>query len=382
MKKLSGFIFILSLLILSSCNKDETTEAWLRGANCLIRTTDGNLLAGGFNMTSDMGYQGCLTKTDSDGTVLWSYNYGTSDSEGFFGIANTSDGGYVATGYTYTTDAGSPKLLVLKVDAAGNEQWKTILTSYGISQGISVVPGIDNGYIVVGYMQESTSDDRDILIVKFNGSGEKVWAKKYAGKNTSNDNYDEAYDIIASNNGYYITGSVDGNSSCCGRSFLMRTNVNGDTSWMKSYGSAVGYSLEQTQDNGFIIGGTCFSSNDQDYYMLKTDSEGTKQWEKQYARSDYDYGTTVIQTSDGSYALVGNSLISNDIQIRLLKVNATGEKSWEKTYGDNSVEQGYGLIPDNEGGYYIAGLSNTGGSFVYLNRISADGTLIWEKRLQ
>jgi len=384
MKRLAGFsLLAFSLLLIASCNKDEATEAWLRGANSLIRTTDGNLMTAGYNTSSGMGYQGCLTKLDNDGNVLWSYNYGTANSDGFFGVANAANGGYVATGYSYSTDAGSPNMIIVKVDASGTQEWLTILSDYAISQGISVIPALDNsGYIVVGYLQESSADDRDMLIVKFSNTGQKLWVKRYAGKSSSTNNYDEAYDIIAAENGYYITGSVDGYSNCCGSTFLMHTNAIGDSTWRKTYGSAVGYSLERTADNGFIIGGSYFTSSDQDFYLLKTTSDGTKEWEKQYARSAYDYGSTVVQTSDGGYALVGNSTVNDDLQIRLLKVDATGEKSWEKTYGGDNAEQGYGLVASNDGGFNMAGLSNTGGSFVYLNKVSNDGTLIWEKRLQ
>jgi hypothetical protein len=384
MKRLAGFtLFILFLLFFASCNKNEITESWLRGANNLIRTTDGNMITAGYNISSGLSYQGCLTKLDNDGNVLWSYNYGTTNSDGFFGVANTSDGGYVATGYSYTSDAGSPNLIIAKVDASGNQEWLKTLTDYTISQGISVIPALDNsGYIAVGYMQESSTDDRDMLLVKFNNSGTKIWAKRYGGKSTSTNNYDEAYDIIAADNGYYVTGSVDGYSNCCGSAFLMRTNVNGDSTWRKTYSSAVGYSLARTTDDGVIIGGSYFTSSDQDYYLLKTTSDGTKQWEKQYIRSDYDYGTRVMQTNDGGYALVGNSDINDDLQIRLLKVDASGEKSWEKTFGGNNAEQAYGLIESSDGGFNISGLSNTGGSFVYLSKVSSDGSLIWEKRLQ
>jgi hypothetical protein len=383
MKKLFGLItVIISVLVISSCNKDDVTESWVRGANSLIKTTDGNLMAAGYNTSSGMSYQGCLTKLDAEGNIVWSYNYGTTNSDGFFGVANAANGGFIATGYSYSSDYSYPNLLLVKADASGNQEWMTILTDYAYSQGISVTPSVDSGYIVCGYLMESSTDDRDILIAKFGPDGKKIWVKRYGGKSTSSNNYDEAYDIIASGNGYFLTGSTDGYSNCCGNSFLMRTNARGDSIWEKTYSSAIGYSLEQTDDEGFIIGGSYFTSTDQDFYLLKTSFDGTKQWEKQYARTDYDYGTTVVPTSDGGYALTGNSTVVDNLDIRLLKVDAEGEKTWEKTYGGNNVDQGYGLVLNSDGGFSIAGLSNTGGSYVYLNKTSSDGSLVWEKRLQ
>lgn len=384
MKKLITLIAVISaVLFITSCNKDDDTEAWIRGANCLIRTNDGNLMSAGFTLLSGMGFQGLLTKTDNDGNILWSYSYGTTNSDGFFSVANTADGGYVATGYTYASnDPGTPRLILVRVNASGNQEWMTILTDYAVSQGISVVPAIDNGFVVCGYMRESSSGDRNILLVKFSPEGKKEWAKSYGGKSTSTNNYDEAYDLIAADNGYYITGSVNGYSNCCGNAFLMRTNASGDTLWNKTYSGTMGYSIEKTSDNGFIVGGSATSDTDLDFYLLKTNSEGTLIWEKQFPRSGYDYGTAVIPTADGGFALTGNSNVDGNLQISLLKVDANGENIWKKTYGGNNVEYGYGLIQNNDGSYNLAGLSNTGGSFVYLNKTTSDGTLVWEKKLK
>jgi len=384
MKKLFPLIAVVAaLLFITSCNKDDDTEAWIRGANCLIRTTDGNMMSAGFTLSSGMGFQGLLTKTDTDGNILWSYSYGTANSDGFFSVANTSDGGYVATGYTYSSnDPGSPRLILVRADASGNQEWLTILEDYAVSQGISVVPAIDSGFVVCGYMRESSSSDRNILLAKFSPEGKKVWARSYGGKNTSINNYDEAYDLIAAGNGYYITGSIDGYSNCCGNAFLMRTDASGDTLWNKTYSGTLGYSIEKTSDNGFIIGGSYSSDTDLDFYLLKTNSEGTLIWEKQYPRGGYDYGTAVIPSADGGFALAGNTNVDGNLQISLLKVDANGQNIWKKTYGGDNVEYGYGLIQNNDGSYNLAGLSNTGGSFVYLNKTTADGTLIWEKKLK
>ncbi|HOW31592.1 MAG TPA: hypothetical protein PLP88_08495 [Bacteroidales bacterium] len=376
------FIALSATLLIASCKKDEVTEAWLRGANSLIKTTDGNLLASGYNMVTGANYQGCLTKLDNDGNILWSFSYGTSNSDGFFGAANTANGGFIATGYSYSADYNYPNLLLVKTDAAGNQEWLSVLTDFACSQGISVIPAIDSGYVVCGYMMESLTDDRDILIAKFGPTGNKLWVKRFGGKSTSANNYDEAYDIIASGGNYFVTGSTDGYSNCCGNAFLMRTSASGDSLWQKTYSSAIGYSLEPTADYSIIIGGTYFNGTEQDFYLLKTGFDGVKQWENHYTRAGYDYGTTVVPTTDGGFALSGNSTISDDMQVRLLKVDASGTESWQKSYGGDNVEQGYGLVQNSDGSFTWAGLSNTGGSFYYIGKSGADGSLVWEKRLK
>lgn len=51
---------------------------------------------------------------------------GASDEYGF-SVVQTSDGGFVVTGYTGSFGAGSYDLLLSKFDASGNHVWSTIL---------------------------------------------------------------------------------------------------------------------------------------------------------------------------------------------------------------------------------------------------------------
>jgi hypothetical protein len=55
---------------------------------------------------------------------------------------------------------------------------------------------------------------------------------------------------------------------------------------------------------------------------------------------------------------------------------------WDETYGKGGVEQGYGLVKMNDGGFGITGLSNSDGSFIFLNRTSENGTQQWVKYFQ
>ena len=80
-------------------------------ANCVIQTSDGGYLAAGYSLSSDSGIAGyhsnqdaLIVKLSSTGSILWQKCYGGSGIDGFFSIIQTSDGGFAAVGITTSND--------------------------------------------------------------------------------------------------------------------------------------------------------------------------------------------------------------------------------------------------------------------------------------
>jgi hypothetical protein len=100
--------------------------------------------------------------------------------------------------------------------------------------------------------------------------------------------------------------------------------------WQKTFGgngNEWGWSVQQTSDGGFIIAGEIFSFgawDNVDVYLIKTDPNGNKEWEKTLGGSDYDYGYSVQQTSDGGYIIAGwtSSFGAGDYDVYLIKLSA------------------------------------------------------------
>ncbi len=385
--------FALILITLASCKKDTITDAYLRGGNSLIKTTDGNMLIAGYNIGGNGSYDGYLAKVSLSGEVLWSKTYGNNLSDGFYNVINSSGGGYIATGFFSNTANNLANLILLKTNEQGDVSWlanigDTINKSNGtkITQGFASAPTADGGYIACGYIQNGSEADRDIYLVKVNSNGSMAWDKRYGkqGVSYTNSVYDAAYGIVPSGDSvFYITGSMNGNINCCGKTFLMKIDTSGDTLWTKTYSQGLGYSLATTSDGGVIIGGTRDESGE-NIYLLKTDGNGLLTWEKSFGGTGYDFGTTVIQTIDGGYAITGFSTTStaNSQDIILIKTDASGNSKFQLTYGSSDVEQGFGLVQHDDGGFSIAGMSNSGGSYIYLDRTDALGIEIWQKNLK
>jgi len=382
------FLILLSvsLIIILSCKKDTITESYLRGGNSIINTADGNLLIAGYNVSSGNGFDGYLVKVTKSGEQIWAKYFGNTGTDAFYNVINATGGGYVATGFQEIPGYDQPNIYIVKTDDQGQQLWQYVGDSTKRTRGFGVAETPDNGFIACGFVQDAVNSDRDIYLVKVNSLGSKVWEKRYGSRYSGSYTgiYDEAYSIVkASDSGYFITGSLKGNIDCCGNSFLMKISANGDSLWTKSYSEALGYSIAQTNDGNIIISGSSNISG-QNAYLLKTDPAGAVIWEKFYAPTGYDYGTAIVQTLDGGYALAGyaSTSASANPDVSLYKINSNGSLVWAKKFGGSNVDQGFGIAGNPDGGFCITGLSNTGGSYIFLDRTDSTGIELWQKNLK
>ena len=140
------------------------------------------------------------------------------------------------------------------------------------------------------------------------------------------------------------------------------------------------YSMQQTSDGGYILGGYSYSgiSGDKtqvlqggnDYWIVKVNTNGVKEWDANFGGSGFDLLYSLQQTSDGGYILGGysNSGISGDkTQVSqgdndywIVKVNSSGVKEWDARFGGGSYDQLTSIQQTNDGGYILGGYSNSG----------------------
>jgi hypothetical protein len=384
MKQILAFLLMVTVILFQSCKKDEIVESYQRGGNSLVAATDGNMVIAGFNNSESNGFDAFLTKVNSSGEVIWESSYGDKNTDGYYHVINAIGGGYVASGFqTSATTSYRTSMLIRKVKEDGSADWASLFGEGSIAQGFSLTSTIDNGYIACGYIMDDLDDDRDIYLAKVNSAGEKVWDKRIGSNTSTSAKYDEAYAIDeASDGSIFITGSLAGNVSCCGDAFLMKLSSTGDSIWTKTYSEGLGYSIEISTDGTIAIGGMV-EANGQDLYLIKVTADGDKVWEKTFGGTGFDYGTSLVLSADGGYAITGITATSGSANQNILlnKYDATGTLSWTKTFGGDDVDQGIGLIQHTDGGFSITGLSNSGGSFIFLNRTNSAGEEIWQKNL-
>ncbi|MEI6060829.1 MAG: hypothetical protein WCR72_08975 [Bacteroidota bacterium] len=387
---LKTFILAVSLLVLvASCKKDTVIDEYKRSGNS-IAVSGSNLVIAGYTTSSLGGYDASLIlASQANGDTIFNRKFGGSYADAFYSVKKSHEGGFIAAGFSNRASSNSPAMFVVITDANGNQLKSIKYGASDYSQCFSVLPtaNADSGYLLAGYIQKSSSYDKNIFLVRIDNAGVVKWEKSIGA--TSTNPYDtvneSAYTVIsAPDGGYFLTGSINGYSTCCGKIFLMKVSSMGDSLWTKTFNYGIGYSLTLTSDGGVAIGGTLQETANQDIILIKTDTAGNLAWKKTFSGTGYEYGATMVETSDGGFAISGitDSKGAGYQDVYLLRTNSTGSVLWDHTYGGNSIDQGFGLVQLDDGGFALTGLSNTGGSFIFLNRTSSDGTQQWIKYIQ
>jgi len=271
------------------------------------QTKDNGFIAGG--RTNSFGAGGLdmlLIKTDVTGNNQWTKTIGGGGDETASSIKQTTDGGFVIAGNTKSFGAGLNDFYVVKTDVNGNIIWSKSIGGTGNDNAYSIIQTADSGYISVGLTASAGAGNNDILAVKFNNAGSVVWMKTYGGTGD-----DRANSIIQTVDGGFIISGVTNSFGAGNYDFnLIKTDSLGNFIWEKTFGGTGNewsYSVQQTNDNGFILTGytTSFGAGGGDYYLIKTNSIGDTSWTKTFGGTMAEYGTAVKQTSDNGFAIIG-----------------------------------------------------------------------------
>jgi len=291
----------------------------------------------------------------------------------------------IITGVTQPNSDYNSYIYLIKTNANGDTLWtRTYGNGNEIDAGYSVQQTNDGGYIVAGTIQDSATASAHLFIMKTNSNGDTLWTKSY-GSNGNSYGYSVRQ---TNNNGFIIAGEIDSLGAGGYDALLIKTNSIGDTLWAKTYGGINddgAESVELTMDGGYIITGytNSFGAGGSDVYLIKTDSIGDTLWTKTYGGTGGDFGYSVKQTSDGGYIIAGS--FNNGLYYYLIKTNPDGDTLWTKTYTDNSgfyPQSANSVQQTNDGGYIIAGASLfqfEGFAQIDLVKTNSTGDTLWTK---
>jgi len=345
------------------------------------QTSDGGYIVTGLTYSFGAGYDDAfLLKTDASGNLQWARTFGGSNYDWAYSVQQTSDGGYIVAGGTWSFGAGYNDVFLLKTDASGNLQWAKTFGGSSHDYAHSVQQTSDGGYIVAGYTR-SFGAGGDVFLLKTDASGNLQWAKTFGGSD-----YDWAYSVQQTSDGGYIVAGVTysfgaGNNDV----FLLKTDASGNLQWAKTFrGSSYdgALSVQQTSDGGYIVAGytSSFGAGGSDVFLFKTDASGNLQWTKTFGGGADDYAYSVQQTSDGGYIVAGETyyLITGDVDVFLLKTDASGNLQWAKTFGGIGGDYAYSVQQTSDGGYIVTGLTysfGAGYNDVFLLKTDANGDI-------
>jgi len=178
----------------------------------LQQTGDGGFILGGYS--ASLPYSGGGNKTspfyggqiygdfwvvrlDAEGNKLWDKSFGGSDMDALFCLEQTSDGGFILGGESYSPPSGdktSPNyggfdFWIVRLDPSGTKLWER---SFGgsLDEGVtSVQQTTDGGFIVGGSSGSDPSGNKtspkygnyDLWVVRLDASGNKLWEQSFGG---------------------------------------------------------------------------------------------------------------------------------------------------------------------------------------------------------
>ncbi len=348
----------------------------------VAQTNDGGyIVAGNSQSYGGLDSDVLIVKFDSNGGEQWTKTVGGDSSDAAKSVVQTSDGGYIITGQSSSYGGSDADVLIVKFDSNGVEQWTKTVGGDSGDYGNSVAQTSDGGYIVAGSSYSYGSDNQDLLIVKFDSDGVEQWLKVVAGPYV---NYPElGYSVAQTNDGgYIVTGSSAKYSGGYADLLLVKVDSEGIEQWTTTVGgdnTDRGYSIAQTSDGGYIVTGTSqsYGGPDTDLLLVKFYSNGAEQWTKTIGGDSSDYGKSVAQTSDGGYVVIGysQSYGGSDADVLIVKFDSNGIEQWTKTVGEDSSDYGYSVVQTSDGGYIITANSYNGIDYDFLLiRLDENGT--------
>lgn len=351
----------------------------------MVMNPDGSVTAGGYSysgISADKSESSrgsvdyWITKIDGNGIKLWDKTYGGSSLDFFNEIIVSSEGGYLLGGTSFSnissekseSNRGFGDYWIVKVNENGTRLWdKTYGGSADEYLNFILQNKSDGSYLLAGKSDSGISGEKtqsakgggDYWIVKINSVGVKLWDKSFGGAEL-----DELTSIVPLSDGGYLLAGFSASSSSVDKSSSSRGTI--------------------------------------DYWIIKIDAFGNRIWDRTFGGSGVDKLYTTQLTSDGKILLVGSSNSGREyekseaskggLDYWIIKINSTGDKEWDKTFGGNGDDEANSVFQNSDGSFIIGGYSKSEKSGnrtddsrgnqeadYWILKIDANGNKIWDK---
>ena len=339
----------------------------------------------------------------------WNKKIDGGENDSAYSVAVDSNDNVFVVGYGVGLNGStSYDWWIKKYYSNGTEDTSNWNKTYSSKSGSLIHPysvtrdSNDNVYVIgSGSDLNGSGSDSDWWIMKFNSTGVRQWNKTY----TSGGGLDYAYSVaVDGNNNLYVVGSGNdlNNSDSSDDWWIMKFNSTGVRQWNKTYTSGGGldyaYSVAVDGNNNVYVGGQgndFYGISGADWWIMKFDSTGVRQWNKTYDHPDYINNDRVysidIDSNDNVYiagysSQQGTPSIGPRIWIK--KIDSSGiedTSNWNKSYSPRAAL--HSLSIDSDDNIYTVGYGRnqkftSSGSDWWIKKFNVTGnedTAEWNK---
>ncbi len=335
-------------------------------------------------------------------TQAWVQQLGTSSEDYVVCAARDGTGGVYVSGST-NGSLGGPNAdpsgatgdaWLARFDSSGSQAW---IRQFGTSAEefvVSAAPDGSGGVYVCGAtllnLGGPSAGNYDAWLARYDGSGNRIWIRQFGTIN-----YDAAHAVTQDGaSGLFVAGYTNGSLGApnAGQSdaWLARYDSAGNQTWVRQMGTLLYDSADTaTSDgaggvyvNGYTeasLGGA--SAGQQDAWIARYDSVGTRSWIRQLGTSGWEYATAA--SLDGSGGVFVGGVTSGSLggphagglyDAWLARYDGFGNQTWIRQFGGPATDMFEEAAPDGSGGVYLIGFSVSPTTDSWLAQFDGTGT--------
>ncbi|KKM15842.1 hypothetical protein LCGC14_1691970 [marine sediment metagenome] len=182
---------------------------------------------------------------------------------------------------------------------------------------------------VVGY-NGTVGVDYDVLLIKYNSDGDQQWNVTW-----DNGGNEYGYGVAVDSQSYVYVAGSNGTTYPTFDVLLLKFNSSGEQEWFRTWDSGdydAGWGLKiDSQDNLYIAGQTKASQGD--LLLLKYDSSGLYKWNSTFGGTNGQHGYDLAIDSSNNIYIAGLTITASQ-DLLLVKFNSSGFHVWNRTWGE------------------------------------------------
>ena len=332
-------------------------------AFCMIPTDNhGFLVVGSSRSFNGNDTAAWVVWVDSNGNMIWNKTYIENEGSEFRNALEVTDG-FLLVGNTFFS-SGDASAWIVKIDRQGKILWNKTFRSEGLNKACSAAKTPD-GFVIVGFSNSLKNDGSYAWMLKIDMEGNSIWNKTYSDLGNS------AFRaiLVTPRGDFVVAGYCDSFNSGNYDFWLIKTDPNGTGVWSKTFGgseSDKAYAIAGSTD-GYVIAGETHSSQQADAFVVKTDFDGRLVWNNTYGGADFDVANAIVSTMSGGYMIVGFTFSYGEGQrdFWFFEINDLGDLAWSRTYGREGFEEAYAAVEVGEHDFALGGWTNSIGEGSY-----------------